>query len=268
MFVNRVYALAQEKYDGELGRLHIEEVRIGTFLAGVKLSNGLFGVASVVNTHEIHQVEKKDRDFGDFTPLQIEGRTVARLFAHPKETSVVRVLRIAVLNAYFHRIVALGGYRIVRNADPVDQLALSGFRNVVMVGAFNSFIRKIAEAGCQLRVLELDEEAFLPHHKSYFVPADQYREVLPQADLVIVTGLTLVNNSFEEMVGFIPPAATSILIGPSASILPDLFFNMGIDLIGGTRITKPEKLFPLISQGAGGYHLFQYCAEKITICRE
>jgi hypothetical protein len=36
-------------------------------------------------------------------------------------------------------------------------------------------------------------------------------------------------------------------------------------MIGGTMITKPEILFPMVSQGAAGYHLFEYCAEKITI---
>jgi uncharacterized protein (DUF4213/DUF364 family) len=137
-----------------------------------------------------------------------------------------------------------------------------------MVGAFHSYINKLSKFDAKLQVLELNKEAFLPHHAKYYVPAENYKEVLSNADLVIITGLTLVNNTFDNLLSVISPKSKSIVIGPSSGIIPDLFFEKNIDIIGGTLIANPEKLFPLVSQGAAGYHLFEYCAEKICVLND
>lgn len=268
MFVQQVYQSVQEKTGNVFGKLTIDEVRMGIFLAVVKLSNGEMGVASVIDNHEVHQISKKNRDFGAFTPLQIAGKRVEELFAHPKNTALIQMLKIASLNAYFHELIHKNQYKILKNTDPVDTLNFSKFQSIVMVGAFNSYIQKITGTQANLQVLELNEEAFLPEHRSFFVPANRYSELIPKADLVIITGLTLVNNTFDALLHCIAPSSTSILIGPSASIPPELFFKNNISMIGGTMITEPEKLFDLASQGGAGYHLFEYCAEKITIVNE
>jgi len=265
MFVQQVYQSVQEKSGNAFGKLTIDEVRIGVFLAAVKLSNGEMGIASVIDNNEVHQISKKNRDFGAFTPLQIAGKRVEELFLHPKNTALIQMLKIASLNAYFHELLHKNHYKILKNTDPIDTLDFSKFHNIVMVGAFNSYIQKIANIHSHLQVLELNEEAFLPEHRSFYVPANRYSEIIPTADLVIMTGLTLVNNTFDALLQCISPSSTSILIGPSASIPPELFFKNHITMIGGTLITQPDKLFDLVSQGAAGYHLFEYCAEKITI---
>ncbi|MEZ4908297.1 MAG: DUF364 domain-containing protein [Saprospiraceae bacterium] len=268
MFIDKVYNYIQEKYNAEFGELVITEVRIGVFLAAVRLSNDLVGVASVINNDEIHQVEKKDRDFGQFSPLHIIGYKVSDLFEFSKNTALTQILKIAVLNVYFNGILNSGEYNYIKKTDPIDIIELNDYNNIVMVGAFNSYIRKISESGCNLRVLELDENAFMPHHKKFYVPADQYKNILPEADLIIVTGLTLVNNTFDDLLKYIPKESMSVVIGPSASMVPDIFFRNDINMIGGTLITDVDKLFQLVSQGAAGYHLFEYCAEKITLINE
>jgi uncharacterized protein len=268
MFIDQVYLYIEEKYHGDFGKLHIVDVRIGVFLCAIKLSNGFAGVASVIQNDEIHQIEKKDRDFGDFTPLQISGKSISDLFKQEKITNTVQVLKIAALNAYFQGLLAEGKYKFIRNTDPFDMLNLHDYKKIVMIGAFNSYIKKISETDIDLKVLELDEKAFLPHQKQFFEPAENFREVLPQADLIIITGLTLVNNTFDGLLKYIPLSSKTIITGPSASIIPDLFFKNGIDMIGGILIFDEEKLFDLASQGAAGYHLFEYCAEKITLINE
>lgn len=268
MIINEVYKHIEEKYHGDFGKLHISDVRIGVFLCAIKLSNGLVGVASVIQSDEIHQVEKKDRDFGEFAPLKITGKKIFDLFKYEKDTSIVRVLKIASLNAYFQGLLINGKYKFLKKTDPIDILNFSDYKNVVMIGAFTSYIRKIAESGTHLRVLELDEKSFLPHQKQFYEPAENYIAILPEADLIIITGLTLVNNTFDGLLQYVPESSKSILIGPSASMVPDLFFNLGIDILGGILITDSEKLFELASQGATGYHLFEYCAEKITVINE
>lgn len=268
MFADRVFERIQSSSNGYFGQLAIEDVCTGALLTAVRLSNGYYGVASTMLSGETHQPYKKNRDYGDFTPLKIIGQSTANLFSHPKNTALVQSLKIATLNACFQESLAKNKYSILNNTDPVDLLDLSHYSNITMVGAFSAYIRKIAEVHPRLQVLELSEEAFLPEHKAFFVPAEDFPSILPTSDLIIITGLTLVNNTFDGLLEYIPKQSTSILIGPSASIPPELFFENHISLIGATRITHPDRLFPLVSQGAAGYHLFEYCAEKITLRNE
>lgn len=267
MFIDQVFQYIEQKFNGELGNLAISDVRIGAFLGAIKLSDGSYGIASTIKDSDIH-CDKKERDFGTFTPLQIVDHKVSELFAHPKNTATVQILKIAALNAYFHRFVKKNSYKILRNTDPIDILDLANYKKIVMVGAFHSYINKISKFNNHLQVLELNKEAFLPQHAKYYVPAKKFKETIPDADLVIVTGLTLVNNTFDNLLSAISPKSKSIVIGPSSSFIPDLFFEKHIDIIGGTLITNPKKLFAMVSQGAAGYHLFKYCAEKICVLNE
>jgi uncharacterized protein (DUF4213/DUF364 family) len=136
------------------------------------------------------------------------------------------------------------------------------------VGAFHSYIGKIAETHNKLYVLELNENELTEQEKQFYVPALDYRRVLPESEIVIITGLTLVNNTIDNLLSAIPEKAIVIVVGPSGSTIPDILFANKVSIIGATRITKPDVLFDLVGEGGGGYHLFQYCAQKICILRD
>ena len=90
---------------------------------------------------------------------------------------------------------------------------------------------------------------------------------MPQSDIVIITGQTLVNNTIDDLLAVINPKSEVIVTGPSSGILPDLLFENKVSVIGTIRITKPEILFSLVREGGTGYHLFEYCAQKICILK-
>jgi uncharacterized protein (DUF4213/DUF364 family) len=267
MIIDETYKLIQEKYGDYLKNLEISDFRMGSYMAAVKLSDNTYGIASIDSDSEIH-CDKKNRDFGEFTPLKIQGRKVTDLFENQKQSSLIKSLKIAVLNAISSRIIELHGYKVLRNADPIDLIDLNQKLTITLVGAFHSYIKKILKSGNKLYVLELNENALLPEHKQFYVPANDFRRVFPISEIVIITGLTLVNNTLDELLTSIQPNTQVIVTGPSSSIIPDVLFNYNVSIIGGTSITKPELLFPLISQGAAGYHLFEYCAEKVCILNE
>ena len=136
------------------------------------------------------------------------------------------------------------------------------------MGAFNSYIQKISAANNQLFVLELNKEALHDEYKKFYVPADEYNKVLPKSDVVVITGLTLVNNTLDSILAAIGSNTQVIVTGPSSSLIPDILFRNKVNIIGATRITKPELLFKIASQFGAGFHLFQYCAQKICIINE
>ena len=267
MILDETYNFLKTKYKDQIENLKIEEVRLGVYLSAVKLTDNSYGVASTLTESHYHCI-KSNRDYGDFTPTKITGQSAMNLFETTKKSSIIDTLRIAVLNAISSTVLAQGNYKIVENADPIDLIDLNSQKTITVVGAFNSYVQKISSTNNQLFVLELNKEALTDEHKKYYVPADQYNQVLPKSDVVIITGLTLVNNTLDGLLSAIAPNTQVIVTGPSSSLIPDILFRNKVNIIGATRIVKPELLFPIASQFGAGFHLFQYCAQKICIINE
>ncbi len=81
------------------------------------------------------------------------------------------------------------------------------------------------------------------------LPASAAPDVLPQAEIVAVTSLTLVNDTFEDLAKLWNPAATVVLLGPSTLFSP-LLFDYGVDLLCGTVITDPALAARHVMQGS------------------
>jgi uncharacterized protein (DUF4213/DUF364 family) len=246
--------------------LQISDVRVGQYLTAVVLSDGSIGIASSLED-EHPFCSKEERDFGDFTPLKIKGQNVLDLLRSRQDSKLVASLKIAVLNAISSGMILSGKYRVVENCDPADLVDFSGNKTVTIVGAFQSYIRKISQTESRLYVLELNENALKQEDKKYFVPASEFGKVIPLSDIIIITGQTLVNGTIDELLNFVKKDSTVIVTGPSGSILPDVLFRNGVSMIGALRIVKPELVFDVVGQGGLGYHLFRYCAQKICILK-
>jgi uncharacterized protein len=75
-------------------------------------------------------------------------------------------------------------------------------------------------------------------------------KILGQAELVLMTGLTLVNDTFEEVVRRTPGARCRVIMGPTVPLSPVLF-DYGLDQIGGTLIDDPALTMDYCSLGGG-----------------
>jgi len=114
-------------------------------------------------------------------------------------------------------------------------------RKVAIVGHF-PFADRVREAADQCWVLEL-------HPGPGDLPAEQAAEVLPQADVVALTGTSLVNHTFEELVGLCRPDAFVLLLGPSTPLSP-VMFDAGLDALSGTVVDDVEQVLLSVGQGA------------------
>lgn len=266
MIIEQSYILLKNKYGSLIKRLFIEDVRIGIHLTAVRLSDGSVGTsATMPDTYPF--TPKSHRDYGDFTPLKIKGRSITEILETGKRSNIISSLKIAVLSAASSEIILKGNYDIRDDCDPIQLIDLSKRKTITIVGAFQSYIRKISATGNKLFVLELNEAALNPDQKKYFVSADEYMKIIPVADIVIITGQTLVNGTIDNLLSCVTPNSLVIVTGPSSSIIPDILFKNNVGIIGAVKITDDEILFDLVSEGATGYHLFEYCARKICIIR-
>jgi uncharacterized protein (DUF4213/DUF364 family) len=53
-------------------------------------------------------------------------------------------------------------------------------------------------------------------------PAEAAPEIIPQADIVAITAMTLVNKTFDGLMKLRRPNAEVVLIGPSTPLSPNL----------------------------------------------
>jgi hypothetical protein len=65
------------------------------------------------------------------------------------------------------------------------------------------------------------------------------KPALRQAEIVFITGLTLINDTFLEVVSRTPQAKYRVLLGPTVPCNP-LFFDYGVHLIGSTLISDVD----------------------------
>lgn len=114
-------------------------------------------------------------------------------------------------------------------------------KKVVVVGHFPFVDRIKADVG-SLMVLELN-----PQEGDY--PASAAPDLIPQADIVAITGMTLLNHTFEELIKLCPRQATRLLIGPSTPLSP-LLYPYGVDILCGSVIDDPQQVKKMVAQGA------------------
>jgi uncharacterized protein (DUF4213/DUF364 family) len=114
-------------------------------------------------------------------------------------------------------------------------------RRVAIVGHF-PFIDRVREAAAQCWVLEL-------HPGPGDLPADLAAEVLPQADVVALTGTSLINHTFDDLIGLCRPDAFVLLLGPSTPLSP-VPFEAGVNALSGTRVDDTEQVLFSVGQGA------------------
>jgi len=114
-------------------------------------------------------------------------------------------------------------------------------RRVAIVGHF-PFIAEVREAVEKLWVLELRPQAG-------DLPAGRAPEVIPQADVVAITGTALINHTFSELVSLCRPDAYVIVLGGSTPLSPVLF-HYGVHAVSGTKVVDISDVLQAVSQGA------------------
>jgi hypothetical protein len=128
------------------------------------------------------------------------------------------------------------------DVNAADVIAERGAgRRVAIVGHF-PFIPRIREVAETLWVLEL-------RPRGADLPAAQAPEVLPQADVVALTGTSLLNHTFTDLIAHCRADAFVVMLGGTTPLSP-LLFSTGVDAVAGTRIVDPEGARLAVSQGA------------------
>ena len=112
---------------------------------------------------------------------------------------------------------------------------------MAIVGHF-PFIPRVRRAAETLWVLEL-------RPRGDDLPASRAADVIPQADVVGITGSALINHTFDELVSLCRPDAYVVVMGGSTPLTP-LFLEQGVDAVAGTYVVDIPAVVRSASQGA------------------
>jgi uncharacterized protein (DUF4213/DUF364 family) len=113
-------------------------------------------------------------------------------------------------------------------------------KNVAVVGHF-PWIPKLRERIKNFWVLE-------QRLREGDLPAKEADRILPQCDVVGITGTSFINHTIEGLLNLCKEAYV-LLVGPTSPLSP-ILFDHGIDAICGSKVIDVEKVTRSISEGA------------------
>ncbi len=261
--------LVRQKLGSDFEKLTIERIAVGLFFTGAKLSNGAGGV-SYTPVKDIPQAVCCPSSAGRiFDPVKIKGMKAADVLAALSSDEPIKAaIAIATLNALSAICWERGlndNYRIQMNTDAVDVVRMPAESSVAVIGAFVPILRKLKTRGGRWWVIEQDPQTLKSDEMDHFIPADRSDETIAAADVLIVTGVTLVNHTLEPILKAARPDAEIAVVGPTASMLPDALFESGARVVGGVWVKKPDELLDVLAAGGSGYHFFDRLAPRIVI---
>lgn len=186
---------------------------------------------------------------------QRSGRELAELLRSE------RILEATIGMAAFNALLPVDESTLTEANAEEFILARGIGKRVAIVGHF-PFIERVRAAAAECWVLEL-------RPGPGDLPADQADLVLPQADVVALTGTSLLNHTFDDLLALCRPDAFVLLLGPSVPMAP-LLFDAGIDALSFTVVDDPARVLLSVGQGAtfrqikrgGGLRLLTWVKEN------
>ena len=172
------------------------------------------------------------RDVGNLTR-----KTALKLAEYAKSDSL---LEAAIGMATINSLIDIDESRCIeKNAFEIILEKGQG-KNVAIIGHF-PWIPKLKGKTKNLWVLE-------QRLREGDLAAKEADRILPQCEVVGITGTSFINHTLEGLLGLCKKAYV-LLIGPTSPISPVLF-DHGIDAICGTKVVDEEKVIRSISEGA------------------
>jgi uncharacterized protein (DUF4213/DUF364 family) len=127
-----------------------------------------------------------------------------------------------------------------KNAEEVIRTEGNG-KEVVIVGGF-PFNNSLKSHVGKLTILEQNPVGAE-------LPQEAAPEVIPEADIVAITGMTFINRTLDHLIELCSKKALVLILGPSTPLSP-ILFDYGVGLLSGSVVTDIGQVLRTIGQGA------------------
>lgn len=264
-----LHSTVVERLGAEAESLTLERAVLGLFFTGVKLANGAGGLCATPIKSIPEAVCCPSSAKAMPIPGKIAGRKAVQVLDDLyRPQDLRRTLAIATLNALTETLWLRDGGPLgadIVEGDAFDALVIPPGARVALVGAFPPYMRELRRRGQPFHVLEMDPATLRPEEMPFYAPAEKATEIVPQADVFITTGTTLINGSLDGLLRLLRPGAEAAVIGPTATLIAEPFARRGVTAVGGTRVLAADALLDMLAEGGSGYHFFEKTVARVTL---
>ncbi|MGM0381444.1 MAG: Rossmann-like domain-containing protein, partial [bacterium] len=177
---------------------------------------------------------------------------LARLALNPR--CVDAAVGMATINAALAEDIGAGDNI---GGDVMEYIEINPGEKWGMIGNFCPLVSRLEnEVDLYVFERELDDKYLYPDWA-----APQY---LPDMDVVVLSGTTVTNNTFDSLVSLCGQARSVVLLGPSTPLAPGIMKDKGVTLLGGTVVEEPEKAMTIVSQAGGTRNLLE-ASRKVNL---
>jgi uncharacterized protein (DUF4213/DUF364 family) len=200
----------------------------GEYYVGLMLNTGEIGVCSRLRS-------KVDLDIQDLNPIDLEN------MSH-------RIVLTAYYNAQLNYSNDFSGA-----SDIFDKINFEKYRNIVMIGYFQSLLKKFQNKNIELTVFDNTV------NKPEVADSEKQKFAVENAEAIILTGTSIFNNTFYEIMSWTESGSDIFVLGPSTILHPDMFQYGNISVLFGALFNENDmNLLSLIEQGKGTRDFLPY----------
>ena len=227
----------------DLKKITLKQVVIGMGYTAVELNTGHIGLCYSFQRENPFHHSRFDNIVGS-----ISGTYANYMLEMAKSWNLGEsILGVATINALSQLIFdRFREYKMLKG-NVMEYLDIRNEDKVVFVGNIIPLIERIEKKAKEIIVLERD----LQKKSEYCLPDTLAEEVIPDSDITIITGTSLVNGTLERLIALSKNSREKVLVGATSSFIPDPVFKKGITLIGGLKILYPSHLIRIVSEGGG-----------------
>lgn len=225
---------------------------VGKNFTIISLENTCWGIALTEHQHCCIQPEEQMTFFKAF-----QRPSVKWLIDHIELTPYANSIICALANAWLYQKIK-SGLLTVDNKDPLELVDLKD-KKITMVGYFQHYARYFEEQKIEWYVIEKEPEQIDPlhFHRFFSYEKEEWKNIICQSDINIITGSTIVNNTLPNILKHIKPTAINILTGPTAGGIPEVLSSYPLHIIATSLVTSPSKAKKLTALGAPGFIYFK-----------
>jgi uncharacterized protein (DUF4213/DUF364 family) len=191
------------------------------------------GLATTIIGQKPHDHRTNVRDAGSLHLKSAQELAEYALSKNPLEASIGVAAINSLLDVNEKNAVEMNGSEVL--------MRTGAGKNVAIVGHF-PFIPRLREAVGHLWVIEQQ-----PVEDDY--PAGCATELIPRADIVVITASALINHTLDDLLALCRPESLVMVLGPSTPLSP-LLFDHGATVIAGSRVIDEAAVLRKVGQGA------------------
>jgi uncharacterized protein (DUF4213/DUF364 family) len=166
-----------------------------------------------------------------------------------------RSLALACINALNYK-QALSMNEDDDNSILYKQLGITGESRVAMVGFFKPVVEYIRSRGASLEAIDLHQHVGDPD--TFFAKLSSWPTVC------IISATAFLNNSMESILSHIPSSATTLVLGPTTPMVPEIYGDFPVHILGGTVPLQTEMVEQVIRHGSGTPAIQKH-SKKVTV---